>query len=173
MAFYPQPQVIREFFNIQRFGPPQTVTSASPCPWLDHLLSGLVHMTHIAHFALAFASAPGQRPLTSPRRPTRRVIMQKARRHPVQKDIGLRPLVGAWFQVLFHSPNRGSFHLSLTLLLRYRSPRSTQPCGVGPADSRQVPRDWRYSGILPEVTGFRLRGCHSLWPGLPAGSTIQ
>ena len=38
--------------------------------------------------------------------------MQKARRHPV----GLRPLVGNWFQVLFHSPVRGSFHLSLTVL---------------------------------------------------------
>ena len=31
-------------------------------------------------------------------------------------DVGLRPLVSAWFQVLFHSPNRGSFHLSLALL---------------------------------------------------------
>lgn len=38
--------------------------------------------------------------------------MQKARRHP----LGLRPLVGARFQVLFHSPNRGTFHLSLALL---------------------------------------------------------
>ena len=28
----------------------------------------------------------------------------------------LRPLVGAWFQVLFHSPNRGPFHRSLTVL---------------------------------------------------------
>jgi hypothetical protein len=27
------------------------------------------------------------------------------------------------FQVLFHSPHRGSFHLSLTVLLRYRSSR--------------------------------------------------
>ena len=96
--------------------------------------------------------------------------MQKARRHPVANDIGLRPLVGARFQVLFHSPNRGSFHLSLALLLHYRSPRSTQPCGVGPADSRQVPRDWRYSGNPPEVVRFRLRGCHSLWPAFPSGS---
>ena len=29
--------------------------------------------------------------------------------------------MGAWFQVLFHSPHRGSFHLSLTVLVRYRS----------------------------------------------------
>lgn len=30
--------------------------------------------------------------------------------------MGLRPLVGIRFQVLFHSPQRGSFHLSLALL---------------------------------------------------------
>ncbi len=35
----------------------------------------------------------------------------------------LRLLVGARFQALFHSPHRGSFHLSLTVLVHYRSPR--------------------------------------------------
>ena len=34
---------------------------------------------------------------------------------------GLPQLVSAWFQVLFHSPSRGSFHLSLTVLVHYRS----------------------------------------------------
>jgi hypothetical protein len=34
----------------------------------------------------------------------------------------LRPLVGIRFQVLFHSPRRGSFHLSLTVLVHYRLP---------------------------------------------------
>ena len=33
-------------------------------------------------------------------------------------------LVDARFQVLFHSPNRGAFHLSLTVLVHYRSKRS-------------------------------------------------
>ena len=33
----------------------------------------------------------------------------------------LRPLVSIRFQILFHSPRRGSFHLSLTVLVRYRS----------------------------------------------------
>src|SRR5215207_8826658 len=32
-------------------------------------------------------------------------------------------LVSARFQVLFHSPNRGAFHLSLTVLVHYRSSR--------------------------------------------------
>ena len=39
--------------------------------------------------------------------------MQKARRHPTK---GLRPLVGVWFQVLFHPLIQGTFHLSLTVL---------------------------------------------------------
>ena len=40
-----------------------------------------------------------------------------------QRDptIALRPFVSTRFQVLFHSPYRGSFHLSLTVLVRYRS----------------------------------------------------
>ena len=36
--------------------------------------------------------------------------------------IALRLLVGLRFQVLFHSPQRGTFHLSLTVLVHYRSP---------------------------------------------------
>ena len=56
--------------------------------------------------------------LTLPVMVTRRFIMQKARRHCIKQ---LRPLVGARFQDLFHSPARGSFHLSFTVLVRYRS----------------------------------------------------
>ena len=44
--------------------------------------------------------------------------MQKARRHIIKM---LRPLVGVRFQELFHSSDRGAFHLSLTVLVRYRS----------------------------------------------------
>ena len=55
--------------------------------------------------------------LTLPAKATRRFIMQKARRHSLE----LRPLVGARFQELFHSSVRSAFHLSLTVLVRYRS----------------------------------------------------
>jgi len=37
--------------------------------------------------------------------------------------MALRLLVGIRFQVLFHSPCRGTFHLSLTVLVHYRSPK--------------------------------------------------
>ena len=71
-----------------------------------------------ALFRLAFASAPFLKNLTLPGKVTRRFIMQKARRHILTM---LRPLVGRRVQGLFHSPARGSFHLSLTVLVRYRS----------------------------------------------------
>ena len=73
-----------------------------------------------ALFRLAFATDPHLKCLTLLVKVTRRLIMQKARRHP----IGLRPLVGVWFQDLFHSLIQGSFHLSLTVLVHYRSLRS-------------------------------------------------
>ena len=71
-----------------------------------------------AHFVLGFPSPPQQCCLGWPRTITRRLIMQKASGHPY----GLPHIVGTGLQVLFHSPNRGSFHLSLAVLVHYRSP---------------------------------------------------
>src|SRR5438552_10521293 len=71
--------------------------------------------------------------------------MQKARRHTEV----LRPLVGTRFQVLFHSPSGVLFHLSLTVLVRYRSPGSTQPWRVVPPGSDRVSRQRSYSGTSP------------------------
>ena len=71
----------------------------------------------IALLTLAFASAPHRGCLTLPHTVTRRLIMQKACGHPE----GLPQFVSVRFQVLFHSPQRGTFHLSLTVLVHYRS----------------------------------------------------
>src|SRR5438132_11989646 len=79
-----------------------------------------------ALFRLAFASAPAVTALASPHPLTRWLILQKARRHALSNrscPLALRPFVSERFQVLFHSPHRGSFHLSLTVLVRYRSSR--------------------------------------------------
>jgi hypothetical protein len=75
-----------------------------------------------ALFRLAFAAAPHLKCLTLLATVTRRLIMQKARRHPDKS--GLRPLVSVWFQGLFHSVIHGAFHLSLTVLVHYWSLRS-------------------------------------------------
>ena len=67
---------------------------------------------------LAFASAAVLKTLTLPVKVTRRIIMQKARRHHTK---WLRPLVSERFQDLFHSSIRSTFHLSFTVLVHYRS----------------------------------------------------
>ena len=64
--------------------------ASTPCDW-------------IALLRLAFATAPHLKCLTLPQTVTRRLIMQKARGHPLcpRRDIiGLPQLVGVWFQVL-------------------------------------------------------------------------
>ena len=53
----------------------------------------------VAFFRLAFASAPPQNGLTLPTTVSRRIIMQKARRHTALASMVLRPLVSVWFQV--------------------------------------------------------------------------
>src|SRR4029077_18166187 len=65
----------------------------------------------IALFRLAFATARFR--LTLPLRITSQLIMQQARGQAFRlPGIALPLLVSVWFQVLFHSPRRGSFHLS-------------------------------------------------------------
>lgn len=68
----------------------------------------------IALLRLAFAMAPAGPALTRPRRVTRRVILQKARRHTTEVMLRLHGSIR--FQGLFHSPRRGTFHRSLTVL---------------------------------------------------------
>ena len=104
----------------------QRVRSSTICYYSFNLPKGRSHgfasttANYGALFRLAFATDPMLNILTLLVTVTRRLIMQKARRHPK----GLRPLVSVWFQDLFHSLIQGSFHLSLTVLVHYRSLRS-------------------------------------------------
>ena len=64
-----------------------------------------------------FPSGSGCCALTRPLRVTRRVILQKARDHRGARGTLRLSLHGRdWFQALFHSPRRGAFHRSLTVL---------------------------------------------------------
>ena len=58
LEFLRYPQFIRCLFNDNQFGPPLDFTLASSWPWIGHSVSGLLYMTYIALFRLAFASAP-------------------------------------------------------------------------------------------------------------------
>ena len=62
----------------------ERIPPASPCSWVDHLVSGHLDATP-RPFGLAFASAPPVSGLTSRRLHTRRLILQKARRHPTME----------------------------------------------------------------------------------------
>ena len=89
-------------------------------PWLrvyprtlDALVSGL-----------AFASAPLETSLASRPRsnsPDHNAKGTQSGHGPSEDGRSLLPLVGMWFQALFHSPHGGAFHLSLTVLVHYRS----------------------------------------------------
>ncbi len=81
--------------------------------------------------------------------------------------IALSLVVSTWFHVLFHSPCRGSFHLSLTVLVHCRSVSSILPWRVVPPDSDRISRVPSYSGYSLIQFCFRLRGFHSLWPTFP------
>ena len=116
--FHSYPQLIQKLFNAYWCGPPFRVTGTSTWPWVDHLVSRLPPMT-MRPFQTRFRSGSTSLwGLASPTAATRRFIMQKARRHRFNR---LRPLAGVRFQELFHSPARGAFHLSLTVLVHYRS----------------------------------------------------
>jgi hypothetical protein len=143
----------------------ERVPPASPCPWVDHPVSGRLDATG-RPFGLAFAPAPAVAALASPRPTTRRLILQKARRH-TPKGM-LRPAGGARFQDLFHSPCRGAFHHSLTVLVHYRSP-AVFSLGWW---STPLPTRYHVSGgthaiAAPRRLCRRLRGSHPLRPPVP------
>ena len=103
-----------------------------------------------ALFRLAFASAT-PRGLTSPHTVTRRLILQKARhrgsatlRPHYDSLTACKPTVSGTISL----PSRGSFHLSLAVLVHYRSPMDTEAYGVVPTDSWQVARTRHYLGYI-------------------------
>ena len=76
-------------------------------------------------------------------------------------------IVGKWFQVLFHSAHCGSFHLSLTVLVRYRCSSSIQGWRVVPPASARISRVLTYSGSCYLKILFHIRDYHPLWLSFP------
>ena len=99
MAFHPYPQVIPRLFNVNGFGPPLWVNKASTCPWVDHTVSRLLLLTMVALFRLAFATDPHLKCLTLLVKVTRRLIMQKARRHPLRAPTACKRMVSGSFSL--------------------------------------------------------------------------
>jgi hypothetical protein len=152
----------------------ERVPPASPCPWVAHPVSGRVDATlheppcrdPPAPFRTRVRSGSGC-PRLSLAAPTHSSAHStKGTPSPVSR---LRPARGARFQALFHSPHRGAFHRSLTVLVPYRS---SAVFSLG-RWSAPLPTRFRVSGGTharnpPAPGARRLRGSHPLRPPVPA-----
>ena len=82
LEFLRYPQVIRARFRVRRFGPPLHFTATSSCSWIDHSVSGLLHNT-ISPYSDSLSLRLRLFNLTLHDNITRRLILQKARSHPL------------------------------------------------------------------------------------------
>ena len=121
LEFLRYPQLIPCLFNDNEFGPPVDFTQPSAWPWIGHPVSGLRHVTFAPyldsvslrlHTFLVFNLATYRNSLDRSTKSTTSHMYSalSACKHRVSGSLSL--------------PSRGSFHLSLTVLLHYRSPRS-------------------------------------------------
>ena len=149
------------------FGPPRGITPASAWPWVAHPVSGLLSATRrpiqtrfrygSAYFWLNLATQSNS-PAHSPRGTPSGLAPIRHRpptacRHAVSGS--------------FNSPHRGAFHLSLTVLVHYRSPRvfslgrwtSQLPAGLAcPAVlkvSARSPVTFAYEGVTRSAWPFQ------------------
>ena len=117
--FTPTHSSSTHFCNSGSFGPPAGVTQPSAWPWVDHLVSGLRPATKAPCSDSLSLRLPYSVKLATECKSLTHYT--KGTPSPLA---GLPLLVRMRFQVLFHSPLRGSFRLSLTVLVHYRSVES-------------------------------------------------
>ena len=169
MAFHPYPQVIAAVFNRRAFGPPRGLTPASACPRIAHPASRPRRGTQVALLRLAFAPAPFR--LTSPRASD---SLAHSTKGTPSHHKGAPTARGRTVSGTVSLPSRGAFHLSLTVLVRYRSQGSTQAWMVVHPGSDRVSRARPYSGTASRrPVWVRVRGCHPLRPALPCRSATR
>jgi hypothetical protein len=155
------------FSTLTWFGPPRTLTCASPWPWIDHPVSGLRQITiRPVQTRFRYGSGPSALNLATYRNspvhsaigtPSASYGPRTACRHTVSGSISL--------------PSRGAFHLSLTVLVRYRSPRVFS---LGRWSS-QIPTGFLVSrgtrGRSAKSSAFRLQDYYLLWWTFPGRFT--
>ena len=145
MAFHPYPQLIPSFFNSNGFGPPLGFTPASPWPWVDRFGFGS---------AATYSCSPCSDSLSLRLRFFRTLTSHVTSNSPDHNAKGTQSGHEAPPPACRHTVSgsvslaaRRSFHLSLTVLVHYRSRTSIQPWRVVPPDSDGIPRVPPYSGI--------------------------
>ena len=167
MAFHPYPRVIPPVFNPGGFGPPRGLTPASACPRIAHPASRPRRATETPvsdSLSLRLASRLGLA--------AHRDSLAHSTKGTPSQPRGAAPTArGRAVSGAVSLPSRGAFHLSLTVLVRYRSQESVQPWRVVPPASGRVPRARPYSGRRSARPGsLRLRGSHPVPPAFPGRS---
>ena len=152
---------------------------ASPCPWVAHSVSGLIPAT-IRPIQTRFRYGFGCHSLNlateinsqahSPRGTLSGIAGNISISRALDPLLALQLFVGFRFQVLFHSPNRGTFHLSLTVLVHYRSPSVFSlgewtpqiPAVLACTAVLRYPAggiQFSHTGLLPSMAGFPTPFC--------------
>ena len=116
MAFHPYPQLIPSVFNLSGFAPPQRLTDASHWPWVDHPASGPGHATNTPSLGLGFPTTTPHG-LTSRHAADSQAHSSKGTPSPQKALTDCKHTVSGTISL----PSRGTFHHSLTVLIRYRS----------------------------------------------------
>jgi hypothetical protein len=141
LAFHPYPRVIPSVFNRSGFGPPQGLTPASACPRIAHPASRPRHAT-IRHLKGSLSL----RLVSKLNLAARRDSLAHSTKGTPSPRKGAPTACGRKVSGTVSLPSRGAFHLSLTVLVRYRSQESVQPWRVVPPASARVSRARAYSG---------------------------
>ncbi len=126
LEFLLYPQVIPQFCNTGECGPRRPFTAASPCSWIAHVVSGRIGATRSRGRALhtrfpcgspALAQVNQATPMHSPDHST------KGTPSALGGTLPQWPLTAGEYagSGSISSPLRGAFHLSLTVLVHYRS----------------------------------------------------
>ena len=153
-------------FNPGGSGPPHGLTRASTCPGLDHPASGPGRATQrLLRLAFATRTPHGLRspPATDSQTHFSIGTPSPHKRAPTDR----RRTVSGTLSL----PSRGAFHLSLAVLVRYRSRVGVQDWRVVPPDSDRVSRARPYSGTRNRGRRMALlRGCNPVPPAFPCRS---
>ena len=161
------------------FGPPAGFTLPSPWPWVAHLVSCLILAT-VRPIQTRFRYGSGCNSLNlatkinsqahSPKGTLSGIMARIHISMAHRPIIALQLIVSLRFQVLFHSPHRGTFHLSLTVLVHYRLPNVFSlgewtpqfPTGLAcPVVLRILDGVFQFShtGLSPSMVGFPTPFC--------------
>jgi hypothetical protein len=178
LEFLLYPQLIPRLCNARRFGPPVRITGPSAWPWIAHSVSRLPPATlspYSDSLSLRLRVSPHSDSLSLRLRVSPRLASPQRSNSPAHSSIGTpssrrsgtltacRHVVSGTISL----PSRGAFHLSLTVLVHYRSTGVFSLGEWSPQLPTRLHVSGRTQGCAPQSQIVRLRGCHPLWPPVP------